>query len=143
MIGLCAHKTLEIRFSDTDAMGVVWHGNYLKYFEDAREHFGELFKLEYLLIHKHGFFVPITDTSLKHLEPIYYGDNIQISIKFICTKAAKIQFEYVLKNLETNNIVATGTTTQVFLNESSRDLVLYKPFFFKEWESKQNWINVS
>lgn len=143
MIGLLANKTLEIRFSDTDAMGVVWHGNFLKFFEDAREHFGELFKLEYLEIYKLGFFVPITETRLKHLEPIYYGDKIEISIKFICSKAAKIKFEYVLQNIDTNNIVAKGSTTQVFLNDSTRDLVLYKPPFFKEWESKQNWIDVS
>lgn len=31
---------IKVRFSDTDAMGVVWHGNYLRFFEDAREAFG-------------------------------------------------------------------------------------------------------
>jgi acyl-CoA thioester hydrolase len=124
-------------------MGVVWHGNYMKFFEDAREHFGELFKLEYLEIHKIGFFVPITETSIKHLGPIYYGDKIEISIKFICNKAAKIKFEYVLKNIGTQKIVAKGTTTQVFVDAETRDLVLYKPPFFHEWESKQNWIDVS
>ena len=36
-------STMEIavRFSETDAMGVIWHGNYLKFFEDAREKFGK------------------------------------------------------------------------------------------------------
>ena len=39
---------LTIRFSETDAMGVVWHGNYLKFFEDAREYFGHKFGMSYL-----------------------------------------------------------------------------------------------
>ena len=41
----------DIRFSETDAMGVVWHGNYLKYFEDGREAFGKEFGMEYLDIY--------------------------------------------------------------------------------------------
>ena len=35
MRGLIASKEIEVRFSDTDAMGVIWHGNYLRYFEDG------------------------------------------------------------------------------------------------------------
>ena len=109
MIGLLTHKILEVRFSDTDAMGVVWHGNYLKYFEDAREHFGEVFKLEYLETHKKGFLMPIAKTSVKHLAPIYYGDKIEISIKFIYHKAAKIKFEYALKNIKSQKKVCFFT----------------------------------
>ena len=37
---LSVTKTLTIRFSEVDAMGIVWHGSYALYFEDAREAFG-------------------------------------------------------------------------------------------------------
>ena len=37
---LSVTKCFDIRFSEVDSMGVVWHGNYAKYFEDAREEFG-------------------------------------------------------------------------------------------------------
>ena len=43
---LSVTKPFEIRFSEVDSMGVVWHGHYVKYFEDAREAFGAKYGLE-------------------------------------------------------------------------------------------------
>lgn len=143
MKGIIAHKNIEVRFSDTDAMGVVWHGNYLKFFEDAREYFGEVFCLEYLEIHRKGFFVPISETKIKYLEPIYYGDKIVVEITFHFNKAAKLHFEYSLKNIDTQKVVAKGITNQVFVSAETRKLVLTKPGFFVDWESKQGWVDVS
>ena len=45
---LSAVRKIDIRFSEVDSMHVVWHGNYAKYFEDAREAFGEKYGLDYL-----------------------------------------------------------------------------------------------
>ena len=42
---LSVTKSFDIRFSEVDSMGVVWHGNYAKYFEDAREEFGRKYDL--------------------------------------------------------------------------------------------------
>ena len=39
---------IRVRFNETDPLGIVWHGNYLKYFEDGREAFGKEFGMEYL-----------------------------------------------------------------------------------------------
>lgn len=51
----------KIRFSEIDAMRVVWHGAYVKYFEDAREMFGEKFNLSYKMMEEHGYYAPIVD----------------------------------------------------------------------------------
>ena len=45
---LKAEKIVEIRFNEVDSMGIVWHGSYPLYFEDAREEFGKIYHLEYL-----------------------------------------------------------------------------------------------
>ena len=142
MKGLISNKELAVRFSETDAMGVVWHGNYLRYFEDARENFGKIFNIEYTYIHAQGFFVPITESSIKHKNIITYGDRIEIRTKFIYNKAAKIEFHYEIFNLTTNKISATGTSIQVFIDANSRDMILSKPHFFIEWEKDQNWMDV-
>jgi acyl-CoA thioester hydrolase len=63
------HKLLSIktetiiRFSEVDSMGVVWHGNYVKYFEDGREAFGNKYGLNYLDFHKNGILTPIVKLS--------------------------------------------------------------------------------
>lgn len=128
----------DIRFSETDAMGVVWHGNYLKYFEDAREAFGKKFGMEYLDIYSEGYFTPIVKSEINHKSPLYYGERAKILIKYIPTKAAKLIFEYEIVNLVSGKISATGSTTQVFLTETTRKLNLNKPDFFIDWETKNS-----
>ena len=126
----------DIRFSETDAMGVVWHGNYLKYFEDGREAFGKEFGMEYLDIYSNGYFTPIVKSEINHKSPIYYGQRAKIITTLIPSKAAKIMFEYTIINMETNEISATGKTMQVFLLEKSRELDLNIPSFYLDWELK-------
>ncbi len=130
---------LAVRFSETDAMGVVWHGNYLKFMEDAREEFGRQFKMEYLDVYGHGFFIPIVNSNINHKASVYYGQKVGITVKLEFRDAAKIIFHYDIYNLDTKELAAVGTTTQVFLHEKTRILELSKPEFYKEWENKQNW----
>ena len=47
---LTAEKEIEVRFSEVDSMGIVWHGSYSLYFEEAREEFGRKYDLGYLKI---------------------------------------------------------------------------------------------
>ena len=127
---------IDVRFSETDAMGVVWHGNYLKFFEDGREAFGKEHNLEYLRIFEEGFFTPIVKSEIDHKAPVYYGEKISIVTRYIPTKSAKIMFEYEVVNLNSNQICAIGKTMQVFLNKETRLLELLTPDFFKEWKSE-------
>lgn len=136
-----AEIALNIRFGETDAMGVVWHGNYLKYFEDAREAFGMKHNLNYLDIYKQGFFTPIVHANLEYKSPLYYGDKVKIMIRMIPSRAAKIEFDYEIINIESGKVSAVGKTTQVFLDAQTRNLELIKPVFFQNWE-KQAGISV-
>ena len=130
---------INIRFSETDAMGVVWHGNYLKYFEDGREQFGAKYGMEYLDIYNQGYFTPIVISTIDHKSPVYYGQKIRVKVILEFKQAAKIMFKYEILNLDSNELSAVGSTTQVFLNIESRKLELNKPDFYGNWESQQDW----
>ena len=129
---------INVRFSETDAMGVVWHGNYLKFLEDAREAFGDKYGLTYLDVYKNGYFTPIVKSDIDYKSPIYYGEKANVIIKYIPSLAAKIIFEYEVINLSTGKICAVGKTIQVFLNSTTRTLELNKPDFYIDWETKNN-----
>jgi len=132
---IVSEKIIDVRFSDTDAMAVVWHGNYLRYFEDGREDFGKKYKLEYLDMYNEGFFTPIVKSEINHKAPIHYGDHVKIVTKYIVQRASKIVFEYTIINTDTNVVCATGKTIQVFLSVNDRMLELNKPDFYIQWES--------
>jgi acyl-CoA thioester hydrolase len=82
--------TLKVPFHDLDPLQVVWHGNYMKYFDIAR--FG-LFEKAGIDLHRyqveHGFLFPITKTSVKHIAPLEFNDE------FIC-KATVTEARYKL-----------------------------------------------
>lgn len=131
-------KGIKVRFSEVDYMQIVWHGEYIRYFEDGRESFGEHYKgLGYLDIYNNGFVTPIVDISCQYKQPLGVGDQAMVETRYIDTAAAKILFEYVIYKLDDNSIIATGSTMQVFLNRHTHELELQNPQFYLDW--KKRW----
>ena len=133
---LINESTIRIRFSETDALGMVWHGNYIKFFEDGRDFFGEEFDFDWLKIHDLGFITPIVKTVCEHKCTLRYGDIVRIETEFIPEAAAKIHFKFRVYKAESGQLAATGETLQVFTNKDS-ELVLTNPEFYTEW--KKRW----
>ncbi len=133
---LKASKLIEIRFSEVDAMNVVWHGSYTLYFEDAREEFGKKYDLGYMSFFDNGYFAPIVELSFQYKKPIIYGMRPRIDITYKPTEAAKIVFEYEIHDTEDESLIATGHSVQVFM-DTDYQLVWENPHFFEEW--KKRW----
>jgi len=138
---LSTEVEITVRFSETDAMGVIWHGNYLKFFEDAREYFGAQYGMGYLDFYGNGYFTPIVKSEINHKAPIYYGQKALVKIRLRYSAAAKLIFDYEVVNLADGKIAAEGRTTQVFLLEKDRTLELIKPDFYSSWEARQDWVH--
>ena len=79
---LQAEKDIDIRFSEVDAMQIVWHGSYALYFEDAREEFGRKYKLEYMRMYEFGFYAPLVELKFNYKRPLKYQDKARIKITF-------------------------------------------------------------
>lgn len=125
---------VDVRFSEVDALGIVWHGHYITYFEDGREAFGRQYGISYLDIQKNGYSRPIVKTSTEHFLPLKYGETFRIETNFINVSAAKMVFRYKIFN-ESNQLVCTGETVQVFV-DGEGNLSYYNPSFFQEWKEK-------
>lgn len=134
-VPLVSRSEIQIRFSDTDALGIVWHGNFIKYFEDGREAFSQQFGLNYLEMYNEGFATPIVKTLCEHKKPLKYGETAIIETEFVNTQAAKIHFRYKIFCKADNSLAATGETVQVFLTKSG-ELFLNNPPYFENWKSK-------
>lgn len=130
-------KPLTIRFSEVDSMGIVWHGSYALYFEDAREAFGARYGLDYLTIYRAGFYAPLVDLQFHYKRPITYGMQPQITITYVPTEAAKLIFDYQITDEASGDVIATGRSVQVFLNQQ-RELLWLAPEFYETWKKKWN-----
>lgn len=134
---LSATKIIDIRFNEVDSMGVVWHGHYATFFEDAREEFGRKYGLEYLMMYDKGFFEPLVELNFKYKKPLIYGMSPEIYIEYHPCDAAKIIFDYEIRDPKSKEIFATGRSVQIFMDKTNYQLVLTNPDFYEEW--KQKW----
>ncbi len=132
---LSSTKEIEVRFSEVDSMGILWHGSYVKYLEDGREAFGKEYKLGYLDTLAEGYFVPLTQLNMDFKKPLVYGDSAIIKTTFVNAEAAKIQYKYEIRNKKDNSVILTADSVQVFLDKNYQ-LVWNTPEFFIEWKKK-------
>ena len=131
-----SHKTeIRIRFSEVDSMAIVWHGSYVKYFEDGREKKKKKYNLGYMDVYRQNYMTPLVKFDINYKTPLVYEDEAIIKTTFVDNPAAKIIFEYEIRNKKTNAIVATGETIQIFMN-TDRKLELTTPTFFENWKKE-------
>ena len=86
---LVGKTSLRVRFSEVDSMQIVWHGEYVRYFEDGREAFGREFAgLGYMDIHANGYTAPIVELQLQYKKPLRVIDTAVVETRYIATAAA-------------------------------------------------------
>ena len=129
---------VKARLNECDPLGIVWHGHYLRYFEDAREAFGDKYGLCYLDIYKQGYVVPVVSINCDYKKYLRYGETAIVETIFINNPAAKINFQFKIYFPKTFQIIAEGSSVQVFVDKSNMQLQLTSPKFFEAWKKKQN-----
>ncbi len=134
------HTTeLEVKFSEADPLGIVWHGHYIRYFEDGREAFGQQYGLKYLDFYRSNIVVPIVNIQCDYKRILRYGHKIRLETTYEDTPAAKLLFHYKVFDAATNEQVASGSSVQVFMHRDSLELMLYLPQFMTDWKKK--WLD--
>lgn len=135
--------TFDVKFSEADPLGIVWHGHYIRYFEDGREAFGKKHGISYLNFFDQGVVVPVVNVECSYKRSLRYGDTVTVETTFVPAEAAKVIFKYRLINAATKELVATGTSVQVFLDKKDSVLLLTNPPFFEAWKKKYALLNVA
>lgn len=101
----------KAEFFDTDPMGIMWHGNYVKYLEMARCKLLDEIGYNYIKMQDNGFTLPIVKMDLKYINPIYFNEYFIVEISVIeCDITLK--FKYTLLSKDELKI-AKANTTQV------------------------------
>jgi acyl-CoA thioester hydrolase len=137
---LTDHTEVVVRFNEADPLGIVWHGHYVRYFEDGREAFGKRYGISYLDFYQQGLAVPVVSVHCDYKKPLRYGDSVRVETTFFNGAAAKMKFEYRMFETRNNALVATGSSLQVFVDAKNFELQLTVPPFFESWKKKWNLV---
>jgi len=89
------HKNLiRVIYADTDAMGVVYHTNYIKWFEAGRSELLRGIGYPYSQLEAEGVMLPVAECSCKYKLPAVYDDLLEVTSRITALKAAKLTLDY-------------------------------------------------
>ena len=111
----CQNRTL---YADTDRSNVVYHSNYLRYFELGRATLMRDSNYPYFEIEESGYIYPIIDLSIQFYRPLFYDDLMYIYTRPNELERVKLKFDYLITYAETGEISCIGYTQHCALNKS-------------------------
>lgn len=123
---------IQVRYSETDMMGIVYHANYLPWLEIGRTDMLRKYGLPYSELESKGYFLPVLEVNLKYKRPARYDDCIQIHTRMKEEPSIRLKIDYVVQR--NNELLVTGHTTHAFIN--SDGMPLKPPAFFREAMAK-------
>lgn len=106
---------IRVRYSETDQMRVVYHGNYAQYFEVGRVEWLRNKGVSYKWMEENGIMLPVVSLTMNYKKPARYDELL--TLKTILKKQAsvKIEFDYELYN-ENEELLTTGNSVLVFVD---------------------------
>ena len=126
-----AETALRVRYAETDAMGVVYHTNYIVWFEVGRGEFSRQMGADYRSWEEAGVFLPVTEVSCRYHAPARYGDVVVVSAWVEEVRTRMVAFGYEVRMQETGQVLATGRTVHVSVDRSGQPVRIPA-----EWRAK-------
>jgi len=118
----------RVRFEEVDALGLVWHGRYASFFEDARTTLGDTYAIGYMDFYKHGVMAPIKKMHIDYHHPLRFQEEATIEAILHWSEAARINFEFIIRDSK-KKVTTTGYTVQLMLDKDENLLVVSPPFY--------------
>ncbi len=111
----CKHRTI---YADTDCSKVVYHANYLLYFEIGRGSLMREAAYPYKEVEESGFVYPIIEIGVQYYNPLYYDDPMWIHTRPGEKERVKMMFDYVITHAESGDLVCKGFTKHCAINSN-------------------------
>lgn len=122
-----AHEIeLTPAFHDVDAMAVVWHGNYLKYFELARCALLQRFDYDYLQMHDSGYLWPIVDLRAKYVRSAQFNQKLKVRAQIVEWEN-RLKIDYLIRDAASGQVLTRAHTIQVAVQVQTGEMQFVSP----------------
>jgi len=112
--------TVRVRYEETDQMGVVYHGNYIKYFEVGRTELMRHLGFPYSDMERQGYLLTVVETRCKHLAAARYDDLLRVETRGEVMSPLRVRFRNRVVRQEDDVVVAEGWVDLVCLAPDRR-----------------------
>ena len=111
---------VRVRYGETDQMGVVYHANYLSFFEVARTELIRLRGVVYSALEKNGLRLMVTEAGLEYHSPGRYDDVLAITARLADSGPARVRFDYEVRREGEEEVLVTGHTVLASIGADDR-----------------------
>jgi acyl-CoA thioester hydrolase len=119
---------IRVIYGDTDQMGVVYHANYLRYFEFARSEFFRAHGGSYRELERDGVLLPVAEASVTYKAPARYDDLLRVRVRVSELRRASLAFSYeVVREDAPEKLLTTGHTVHACTGRDGRPTRLPEP----------------
>jgi acyl-CoA thioester hydrolase len=109
--------TLRVRYAETDAMGIVYHTNYIVWFEVGRGEYIRQLGANYADLEGQGYYLPVIEVHARYLAPARYADLVTVRTRVEEARSRQVTFAYEVVMAETGQLLATGQTKHFCMDE--------------------------
>ena len=113
-----SRQSVTVRYAETDMMGIVYHGNYLPWFEIGRTTLLREIGLPYRDLEASGYRLPVLEVSARYLRPAVYDDTLTILTTLKEKPLLRIQLDYEVWRAQ--ELLATGQTVHAFIDRQGK-----------------------
>lgn len=128
---ISAEVVIKAQMYDLDPMGVVWHGNYARFLEQARCELLDRIDFNYLQMQASGHIWPIVDMRLKYVRPIRFGQEIIVTAT-VTEWRNRLKIEYRIHDRISGELLTKAHTVQVAVVAETGELLLESPSVLTE-----------
>ena len=112
--------TARVRYGETDQMGVVYHANYLSFFEVARTELIRLRGVAYSALEEGGLRLMVTEAAMQYHSPGRYDDVLAITTRLAESGPARVRFDYEVRREGEEEVLVSGHTVLASIGEDGR-----------------------
>lgn len=123
---LSASIEIEVPFHDLDPMEVVWHGNYVRYFERARHALLLALDYDYPQMKASGYAWPVVDLSVRYVRSARFAQKLTVSAKIVEWEN-RLRIRYEVRDAASGERLTRGETVQVAVEIASGELCFVSP----------------
>lgn len=123
---IAAEIIVTAQFYDLDPMQVVWHGNYVRYFEQARGALLDKLGYNYPDMERSGYVFPIVDLQVKYVRSVRYAQKIRVEARLV-EYENRLKIAYLCRDEASGEILTKAQTTQLAIRQATQELCLECP----------------
>ena len=121
----------------SDHAGVMWHGTYFNWLEEARINALSKAGINYVDLTKAGFELPLINASIKYISPLFLGDKVIVESLFKISNSPKININSKFIN-NSDHILTTAEVNLVLVRKNNFAIVKKRPDFISNAFCKLN-----